>query len=270
MENHLPPKTEKPLNTSHPALKPTTTPGANLVRLAGGACRLEIPLGPKGRYRLAQLDDYSRLSRERFPWQPPATLNLEARVSSAAIPGTWGFGLWNDPFSLSMGFGGGERRLPALPNAAWFFFASPQNYLSFRDDLPAQGFMAQTFRSRSLPAPLLAFSLLGAPALAWPWLARKVRPMFKHFIREAALAPQKDVCQWHTYCLEWKFEAVTFRINGEKVFKTAISPLGRLGLILWIDNQYAAFPPDGKLSYGKLESPETAWLEIKSISLTAS
>ena len=268
MKNPFHTQAKKPSNASTLALNPTITPGAELVRLAGEAYHLEIPPGPKGHYRLAQLDDYTRRTRDQFPWHPPVTLSLEARVSSAALPGTWGFGLWNDPFSLSLGFGGGRRRFPALPNAAWFFFASPQNYLSFRDDLPAQGFLAQTFRSRRIPTPLLAFGLLGAPALAWPRLARKIRPVFKHFIREAAFAPLQDVCQWHAYRLEWKPETVAFWINGERVFKTCISPLGRLGLVLWIDNQHAAFPPDGTLSYGMLESPEAAWLEIKSLSLT--
>jgi hypothetical protein len=37
-----------------------------------------------------------------------------------------------------------------------------------------------------------------------------------------------------------------------------------LGFIIWIDNQYAAFTPEGKISAGVLESGEE-WLEVKEI-----
>jgi len=58
---------------------------------------------------------------------PPCTFSLHARLSGTDLPGTWGFGLWNDPFGLSLGFGGQAARLPALPQAAWFMHASPPN-----------------------------------------------------------------------------------------------------------------------------------------------
>jgi hypothetical protein len=38
-----------------------------------------------------------------------------------------------------------------------------------------------------------------------------------------------------------------------------------MGLVLWIDNQYAAFPPDGKLRAGTLPALEEAWLEISQV-----
>jgi hypothetical protein len=34
-----------------------------------------------------------------------------------------------------------------------------------------------------------------------------------------------------------------------------------------IDNQYAAFIPDGKIGFGVLENPEPAWLEIKELEI---
>ena len=128
-------------------LRTHKTPGAEVhTDPRRGGWRLEIPAGPKGQYRLAQLDDFTAKKRVNFPWPAPITLSLRARVSTSDIPGTWGFGLWNDPFSLSLGLGGGTRRFPALPNAAWFFGASRQNYLSLRDDLSANGLIAQTFQ----------------------------------------------------------------------------------------------------------------------------
>jgi len=84
---------------------------------------------------LAQLDDYARTPRSRLSHTPPWTLQVRARASSVDLPGTWGFGLWNDPFGLSLGFGGGKPlRLPTLPQTAWFMQASRPNWLSLRDD----------------------------------------------------------------------------------------------------------------------------------------
>jgi hypothetical protein len=261
-----------------PALKSNQTPEAMVRSEFGGAgWQLEIPPGPKGKYRLAQLDDYTVLPRSSFPWHPPLILRLRARVSAPDISGTWGFGLWNDPFSLSLGFGGGCRRFPALPNAAWFFFASPQSYLSFCDHQPAQGFLAQTFRSLQIPAPILALAALGLPLLAWPWMARRLRPLFRRVIAEDAFTLETfqvlndleglDVTRWHDYSLKWEIDRVTFRVD-DQIFETAISPKPPLGLVIWIDNQYAAFPPDGRLSYGILANSQSAWLEIQSLALT--
>src|SRR6476660_537047 len=94
---------------------------------------LSIPAGQANQYRLAQLDDYAQLPRGELPLESPIEMSLFARVSSNSIPGTWGFGLWNDPFGFALGFGGYPRRLPALPNAVWFFGASAESYLSFRE-----------------------------------------------------------------------------------------------------------------------------------------
>src|SRR5688572_4957115 len=131
-------------------LIPRSTPGASVGEYSsedgGKGYRLFIPVGPADKYRLAQLDDYAKLSRSRFLLRPPIRLSLSARTSSNSIPGTWGFGLWNDPFGLSLGYGGKPFRLPALPNAVWFFGASEENHLSFADK-PANGFLAQSFRS---------------------------------------------------------------------------------------------------------------------------
>ncbi|HNB51355.1 MAG TPA: hypothetical protein PK530_05410, partial [Anaerolineales bacterium] len=126
------------------ALSPAQTPGATVDFSETGRGHLVLLPGPPHRYRLAQGDDYYGLPRARFPWHPPVSFHVRARASHTVSPGTWGFGLWNDPMSLSLGFGSG-RKLPALPNTAWFFFASPENHLSLRGDLPANGALAGTF-----------------------------------------------------------------------------------------------------------------------------
>jgi len=192
-------------------------------------------------------------------------MSLHARVSDSQIPGTWGFGLWNDPFSLSLGFGGGTRRFPALPNAAWFFFASPRNYISFRDDLPANGFLTQTFCAPRIPTPILALAALGMPLLLSTWFGSKIRSLLRRVITEESCVLDVDVTQWHSYTLEWHKESVIFKVDDQTV-QTRVTPQGPLGLVIWIDNQYAAFYPNGKLAYGMLENPNTAWLEIETLS----
>lgn len=213
------------------------------------------------RYRLAQLDDYTNLSRPKFPHHT-LTLSLRACASSAAAPGTWGFGLWNDPFGFSPGFGGNPFRLPALPNAAWFFHASPENYLSFRDDEPAAGFLAQTFRSVSYHPMLL-------PAvLTFPFSGKTARRLLQRVIAEAAIRLDVDVTRWHKYKIAWSQTGVGFEVDDVRVFETAISPRGPLGLVIWIDNQYAAFRPDGRVEFGVLEGREE-WIKVHEISISA-
>ena len=247
-------------------LTPRYTLGAQVVRLHSGGWWLEIPEGLAGHYRLAQLDDYSNLPRRSFLWQAPLNLTLRARASQSSLPGTWGFGLWNDPFALSLGFGG-ERHLPALPNTAWFFFASAPNYLSLRDDLPAQGELAATFQSPRWPAAVLALGALALPLLVLPPVARLIRHVGRRIVRQDAVALQADPTEWHTYRLEWSQRRVIFCVDGSSVLETGVAPLGPLGLVIWVDNQYAAWPPSGRLSYGTLPNPQPAWIEIEDLAI---
>jgi hypothetical protein len=216
---------------------------------------------------VAQLDDYHGLARHAFPWQPPYALELRARISAENLPGTWGVGLWNDPFSFSLGVGGAARRIPALPNAAWLFYASPPNYLSFRDDLPAQGFLAATFRSPHIPAPLLALASPGLVLGTLPPTARLLRGVLRRLIQQdARLVPALPLTDWHTYRLDWQPGCVRFHVDGQEIFSTAIAPRGPLALVLWIDNQFAAFPPNGRITFGSLSLTAPAWLELAFIS----
>jgi len=255
-----------------PSLKVICSPGSQVMPAGQGVWRLEVPAGTGGKYRLAQLDDYTGTPRRRFPWRPPVILSLRARASAEALPGTWGFGLWNDPFSLSLGFGGGTRHFPTLPNTAWFFYASPPNYLSLRDDLPAQGFLAATFRSEPLPAPILAALSPGVAFFALPPAARLLRRLARRFIRQDAVLvgdrATSRLADWHAYQFGWNQDNVIFSVDGETMLETSVSPRGPLALVLWIDNQYAALPPTGRLSFGALPSPQPAWIEIGDLSLT--
>jgi hypothetical protein len=300
-------------------LIPHFTTDANVEEISNGdrnrAYRLSIPAGLADQYRLAQLDDYTKEPRGQFPLRSPINLSLSARISSDTIPGTWGFGLWNDPFGLSLGFGGNPFRLPALPNAVWFFGASKENYLSFKDprapekhrDHPgtarqgrcrerrskteveapmtnapstsgrlrrpsaqggaANGFLAQTFRSPRF------HPLLIAAGLALPFSRKTTRRLLGKIIAEDGLnlsgfdQPVKPT-EWHKYRIEWREDRVHFEVDDVQLIESPISPNPPLGLVIWIDNQYAAFTPDGKLGFGVLENPEPAWLEVKDIEIT--
>lgn len=247
-------------------LKSTLTPGAQVIPLGENAWRLEIPAGPQGRYRVAQLDDYGSLPRRRFPHQPPLRLSLQARASAETIPGTWGMGLWNNPFGLAILSGVEVLRLPALPQAAWFFFASPPNYLSFRDDLPAEGALAAVFCSRRIPTPLLALGAPGLPLLLLPPAVRLARRLARRLIQESSERLDISPTDWHAYEMEWKDRRVTFRVDGAVAHESGIAPRGPLGLVIWVDNQYAALTPAGRLCFGSLANPQTAWIEIADLS----
>jgi len=235
--------------------------------------RLSIPSGFSDSYRFAQLDDYTPISRRGlFPQHAPLCLSLSARTSSDSIAGTWGFGLWNDPFGLSLGFGGSPFRLPALPNAVWFFGASKENYLSFRNtsassslrsaqrEVAVNGFLAQTFRSPKFHPWLIAAGLV------LPFSRKIARRLLGKVINDDGVALSVDVTQWHRYKFDWSLKRVSFEVDDVQVFESAVSPNPPLGLVIWIDNQYAAFTPEGKIAMGVLEGKDE-WLEVKDVEM---
>ncbi len=250
-----------------PTMHVSKSAAASVDRLGENAWHLEIPAHQRMRYLLAQLDDPRVQRRQNFRWRPPLTFSLQARVSAEGLPGTWGFGFWNDPFSFLLGSQGVVLRLPSLPEAAWFFHASPHNYLSFRNDLPANGLLAATFRSAGIP-PLvvdLASPVL-APALI-PGAAQWVRGLLRRVVKQDAVQINTRATDWHDYQFTWTEESVAFSIDGIQHLQTDISPRPPLCLVLWIDNQYAALPPTGGFKYGYLPVNEPAWLEIREFRL---
>jgi hypothetical protein len=237
------------------------TQGASATHLPNGY-RMTIPAENDRNYRVAQLDDYAKSARKNLPHRPSLSLELHARASAASIPGTWGFGLWNDPFGMSVGFGGKPWRMPALPNATWFFHASEENYLSFSDK-PGNGFLAQVFRS-----PVFPLGRLAKVGLALPFSREKARSLLSKIVEEDGVRLAVDVTQWHTYRLEWSPRRSAFWVDDALVLETSLSPRPPLGFVVWIDNQYAAFTPEGKIGFGVVENTEPAWLEIESLNLS--
>ncbi len=240
--------------------------GNSSVSPTGEGWRMEMGEGGQKSYRLAQMDDYVGMGRKNFPHTHPFTLRLHARVSRADIPGTWGFGLWNDPFGLSIGFGGRKKQLPALPQAAWFFHASKPNWLSLRDGpVPGNGFFAGTLRSRPIPSALFIPGIPALPLFALRPFSRLVRRIASRFlIQQDGVGLNMDVTARHEYSIRWEAAECAFSVDGVEVLRSQVSPRGPLGLVLWIDNQFAAWTPEGRIGYGTLAN-EAAWLEVEGV-----
>jgi hypothetical protein len=244
----------------HVNLKPRLSRDGNLTLTQNG-WRLTIPAGPAGKYRLSQLDDHAHMPRRIYPWHPTLTMSLRARMNNASASGTWGFGFWNDPFGFSFGPGDEFFRLPALPNTVWFFFASPNNYLSFRNDKPAHGFLAQSFRSPSFH-PMLFLA-----GLTLPFSRKTTRRVLSRVIEEDSATVTTDVTQWHDYRIEWSPTRSQFWVDTAPVLDSPVSPHSPLGLVIWVDNQYAAFTPEGRIKWGLVENSKSDWLEIERLSI---
>lgn len=239
--------------------------GGSVVLPTGNGWRLDIPAGDSRQYRLAQLDDYVVAGPRRFKHSVPWEIRLRARVSQMNLPGTWGFGLWNDPFGFAIGFGGHPWRIPSLPQTAWFFHASSPNWLSLHDgQTPGDGFFAGVFRSVRIPSFLFFAGTLAIPFLAWRPASRLMRQLAGKLIQQEANGIITDVTQWHEYSLRWENQTCNFSMDENQILQTAISPPSPLGLVIWIDNQFARWTPEGRIGYGLLENP-SGWLEVRDL-----
>ncbi len=256
--------------------------GAGTLEATGSALRFVITDASSKRYSNAQIDDYQGLSRRRFYWQPPLKLTVRARFSHPAeggpataakpqqLQGTAGFGFWNDPFLMT------GARLPTLPRAAWFFYASPPSNMKL--DLQTQGYGWKAATLDTLrPAALLLAPLapLAVPLMNLRSVYRKLWPSVQRAlnVREALLAV--DTTQWHTYVLEWDTTRTRFSVVGEADRVTvpvldAPSPGGPLGFVMWMDNQYMVVTPWGRLGWGLLEVPGQQWMEVDTLAIEPS
>lgn len=222
-------------------------------------------------YADAQLDDYRFLPRSRFPWQPPLLMTLRARVSQPEPPGTFGFGFWNDPFTLSLGQGGAARRLPAAPNAIWFFYGSKPNDMALAPGVPGHGWKAASLRTPAIPTLLLTPPALVAVALAQiPMLRRPVMKTALGIVQASEVILDFPVQEWHTYQIAWEVGRARFLVDGVLMLEAAKPPTGPLGFVAWIDNQYAIASPRGGFRFGVLPTTEEQWLEIEALSIEAS
>lgn len=237
-------------------------------RYVVGAARLEAT-GPSLRFVLsgtsarqysdAQLDDYEGLPRRRFPWRPPLRLTVRARFSHPAgeLRGTAGFGFWNDPFLMT------GLRVPTLPRAVWFFYASPPSDMRLDLHTPGWGWKASVVDALRPPALLLApFAPLLVPLMNLRPLYHALWPTIQQAlgVREAAVGA--EMTGWHTYTLEWGTQQARFAVDGEPLLVDGPSPRGPLGFVMWLDNQYLVATPQGRLRWGLLEVEGVQWMEV--------
>lgn len=234
------------------------------------------PHAELGRYADAQLDDTHGRGRSDYRWQPTAThsvrLTLRARFSHPAeqFSGTAGFGFWNAPF------GDPSVPWPSLPQATWFFLASPHCDLPLAplqtdgSFAPGHGWFANTLdatRPRALAlAPLALPTLLANRFTAvrrrwWPFVRQQLRLSFQPF-------PELDITKWHTYRLDWRRENCTFWVDGSPVLLTPHSPQGPLGFVCWLDNQYLVLTGHGRVRWGTAPITTPQHLDLTDLTIT--
>src|SRR5579859_2903282 len=124
-----------------------TSLGNGSLSVDHSALRLSLPSTAQDHYTDAQIDDYGKIARKNFPWRPPLRMEVRARTSLPAattsnttenletLRGTAGFGFWNFPFSV-------RGDVLMLPEAIWFFYASPPSNMALVPGIPGWGWKA--------------------------------------------------------------------------------------------------------------------------------
>jgi hypothetical protein len=236
--------------------------GAGGLEVANGALRLLRDDARADAYSNAQLDDYQGLRRRDLPWRAPLTLTVRARFShgDGALVGTAGFGFWNDPFLIT------GRRVPALPRAIWFFYASQPSNMQLDAQTPGYGWKAAMIDAgRPAFLALAPTAPLALPLMRAPLLRRALWPIAQTAlgVREALVGA--DMRQWHTYTLRWLPDGAEFLVDGRAVLRSRLAPKGPLGFVVWLDNQYAVVTPEGAFGGGVLAAGGRQWLEVTEI-----
>ncbi|MCX6026624.1 MAG: hypothetical protein NTY23_10280 [Chloroflexi bacterium] len=228
-----------------------------------------LSLSASRRYADAQLDDYRELARRALPWSPPVRLCLSAHTSTPRPSGTFGFGFWNDPFSFGFGTRGAARRLPQTPQTAWFFYASPPSDMRLHHEVPGAGWKTATLRSRPLhPAVLLPGAAGAFLGMQLPPLRRGLFALMRRFYYAEETRLHFDPSQWHSYVIDWRLDRVVFLMDGEILAVSAEPPRAPLGLVIWMDNQFAVASPENGMRFGVVPISEPQWLEVANLHMT--
>lgn len=220
---------------------------------------------PREHYHDAQITDYPTALRRYFLWRPPLRLTVQARFShpETTLKGTAGFGFWNHPIARNM------RGLPRIPQAMWFFFASPPTNMPLAYGVKGHGWKAAimdvlTWRFFAL----LPFAPVGFLLMRIPILYQHLWKIGQRAIKVSECLLDIDMTQTHTYTLEWYPRKVRFWVDGQRIHETLYAPKGPLGFIAWIDNQYAVVTPQGHLGVGFTSIENEQHLFLDSIKIT--
>lgn len=226
---------------------------------SGETTTLWLPPIAQG-YADAQLDNYSGRKRRDYLHQHDTTLSLSARFShsSGELRGTAGFGFWNAPF------GDPTVPWPALPQAVWFFYASPPGDLPLAPDGPGQGWFAATLDATTwtawamapfAPLALLLHQIQPIKAFLWPRIQHRLGVRYQPL--------SVSMTEWHDYRIVWEKTSCQLAVDGQTVLQTDVSPRGPLGFVCWLDNQYMVVTARGRVRWGTLSTPEPQWLALR-------
>jgi hypothetical protein len=244
--------------------------GPGSLQVTASLLRMGFPSVQQGQYADAQIDDYAQRARANFPWKPPVRMEVRARSSHPAataestressdiLHGTAGFGFWNYPFSV-------RGDILMLPEAVWFFYASPPSNMALVPGIPGWGWKAQVVHSMRPAA--LASVLPTALTAGWARLTGEARPAARWIQRLSGASEALlyiDMPTWHTYTLEWREHGATFWVDGMLVLHASRPPTHPLGFVAWLDNQYAIATPRGELRFGTVDSGPQ-WFELDSV-----
>lgn len=253
----------------HQALNPHWTQtmiGNGTLAITDSALRMGLAETQQGHYSDAQIDDYGQLARARFPWRPPLRMEVEARSSlpaanasstaeSAVLRGTAGFGFWNYPFSV-------RGDILMLPEAVWFFYASPPSNMALVPGVRGWGWKAQVVHAMRLGALFSTLPMALSTSLAL--LTNETRPAARWMQRLSGASEtllDVEMTTWHSYALEWHAQEALFSVDGELVLRAPNPPTRPLGFVAWLDNQFAIATPRGVLRFGSV-STGAQWFEI--------
>jgi len=113
--------------------------------------------------------------------------------------------------------------------------------------------------------------MLGAAAVA----GMSLRPLRRTLIQlgwrvvaGAQSAPIAGLATWQRYEIAWSKEQASFMVDGRTVLESKNPPNGPLGLVLWIDNQWAAFSVARGLHFGIVPNAPEGLLEIRDLRLS--
>ncbi len=244
-----------------------TCTGGGSLHITASTLRMAFASARQGQYTDAQIDDCTGRARSAFPWRPPLRMEVRAHSSLPAatqhstsesegiLRGTAGFGFWNYPFSI-------RGDILMLPEAVWFFYASPPSNMALVPGVPGWGWKAQVVHSLRLGA----LAATGPMALTAAWAAITGETQRAAYWMQRLTGAHEalltvDMTAWHTYALEWNHSEALFWIDSKLALQAPQPPTRPLGFVAWLDNQYAVATPRGMLRFGTVASGPQ-WFEL--------